>query len=406
MPIDGATSIWVVASRLTPLDASTFAPDPGSLVYSTDTLMKATFQPTVETGDAVLQKNASGNLSVAAKHDDIPWIGDITIDLATSNPILEGLLCGGSVYTASGAALGTPTGLTVTGQTTLGTLAAGTYGYRAAHYNQYGQTTACADVTVTTTGSTSTVVITGPTFVAGSLGAYIYGRTIGSEKFIGIIPNLGSQATGATSGAGAVTSLTVTALTQSIPAGTTFQITGDSNSPKIVWTTTAFAPVGAVTLQVTASQSVTTTIAAAAIIPCLVDAGAAVTSALAVQTTDTTAGPGLGVGIAVSTLGTPGNSVGVSLEVFSQAWLLGQQAYPQPFWRWVFPRITGGYVTARDSTNANMATSIKAIARQNPNWGTGPFGDWQLSSTNWWQRARCGAEIVPAVSLTGVAATN
>lgn len=407
MPYDGATSIWVVASRITPLDSNTFAPDPGTLIYTTDTLMKLTFAPKAESGDSVVQKNAAGGLAVAAQHDDIPWLLDVTIDLATPNPILEGLICGGSTFTAAGAALGAPTGLTTTGQTTGGTpgLAAGTYGYRAAQYNQYGQSTAENDVSVTVAGSGSALVtLSGITFTAGALGAYIFGRTIGAEKFIGIIPNLGSQATSVASGTGTVTSLTVTALTQSIPAGTTFQITGDTNSPKITFTTTAFAAVGAVTLAVTASASVTTTIAAAAIVPVLVDQGAA-TPGASYQTTDTTAGPGLGTGLQMSAAGVPGNSTGVLFECFSQAWFQGQQAYPQPYWRWVFPRLTGGVTQSRDLTNANIATSIKCYGRQNPNWGTGPLGDWQFDSTKLWQRARCGAEIVPPVSLTGVAAT-
>jgi hypothetical protein len=80
MAADGATSIWVVATRICALDPNTFAPDPGTLTYTTDTAMKLTYQPTVETGDAITLKNAAGNLSVAAKHDDIPWIGDITFE--------------------------------------------------------------------------------------------------------------------------------------------------------------------------------------------------------------------------------------------------------------------------------------------------------------------------------------
>lgn len=411
--IDGATSIWVVASRITPLDVNTFAPDPGSLCYTTDTAMKLTFQPTVETGDAITIKNASGNLSVAAKHDDIPWIGDITFELATPNPILTQLLTGGVVINASGTALGAPSGFAATAQTTLGTLPAGTYGYRAAQYNQYGQSTAQNDFSATTTGSTGTVIIGGGTLAAGALGAYIFGRTIGSERFIGIIPNLGSQTTNAASGTGTPTSLTVTALTASIPSGTTFQLSGDTNSPKITFVTTAFAPVGAVVLPVSvttvpgmSAQSITTTIAtAAAIVPVLVDAAVTATGA-APQSTDTTAGAGLGAGLQAPAFGTVANPTGVSIEMWSQAFNLGQQAFPYPYWRWVFPRVTGGYLTSRDLANANLQTPIKATGRQNPNWGTGPMGDFQDDSTKWWQCVRCGAEVVPPVSLVGVAATN
>lgn len=408
MSLDGASSIWVVATRICALDATTGAPDPGTLTYTTDTAMKLSFQPSVETGDEIKVKNAAGNLAVAAKHDDIPWVGDITFELATPNPILEGLLTGATVFTASGAALGAPSGYSATAQITLGSLAAGTYGYRVAQYNQYGETPAQADFTATVaSGTAGTVVIGGGTMAAGALGAYVFGRTIGSEGYLGVIPNIGTQATSAASGTGTPTSLAVTALTSAIPVGTTFTIAGDTNSPKIVFTTTAFAPVGAVTLQVSVSQSITTTIAAGNLVPVFVDNGT-IAPGKGVQTTDTTAGPGLGVGLQAPALGSvpAAASAGVSIECFSQAFLLGQQAWPLPYWRTVFPRVTGGYVTTRDLTNGNLQTPIKAVGRQNPNWGSGPFGDWQFDSTKWWQRARCGAEIVPTVSLTGLAATN
>jgi hypothetical protein len=406
--MDGATSIWVVATRITALDPNTFAPDPGTLCYTTDTLMKLTHQPTVETGDKITQKNAAGNLSVAAVHDDIAYNGEITFELATPNPILEGLLTGATVLTASGTALGAPSGFTATGQTTLGTLAAGTYGYRASLYNGYGQSTAQNDFTASVaSGSTGTVVIGGGTLAAGALGAYVFGRTQGSERFLGVIPNIGSQATSAVSGTGSVASLTVTPLTATIPSGMTFQISGDTNTPKIVFTATATATPGAVTVPVSVSQSVTVTIAAAAIVPVLVDTGQ-VTPGAAPQTTDTTGGPGLGVGIAAPTFGSvpAAASAGVSIECFSQAFQQGQQAFPNPYWRTVFPRVTGGITQSRDLTNGNLQTPIKANGRQNPNWGTGPFGDFQFSSTAWWTRVRCGAEVVPIVSLTGAPATN
>jgi hypothetical protein len=405
MPIDGAASIWVVATRVTALDANTFAPDPGTLCYTTDTLMKLTYAPKVESGDSITQKNAAGNLAVANQHDDIPWLGQIQLDLATPNEILEGILAGGTTTTASGAALGTPTGLAATAQATAGTLAAGVYGYRAAQYNAYGQSTAENDVSATTTGTTGAVVLSGLTFAAGAYGVYIFGRTIGNERFIGIIPNLGSQATSVASGTGTVTSLTVTALTQSIPLGTTFQITGDTNTTKITFTTTAFAPVGAVTIPVSTSPAtVTTTIAAAAIIPVLMDTGAT-TPGAAVQSTDTTAGPGLGAGLLAPTLGVSANPPGVSLECWTYSSLIGTQAFPYPYRWFVFPRVTGLYRDSTDLTNASMATPLKGYARPNANWGTGPLGTWPIASTSWWQRTRCGAEMVPAVSLTGVAAT-
>lgn len=84
-------------------------------------------------------------------------------------------------------------------------------------------------------------------------------------------PNIGTQSTSAASGTadgtGNVTSLQVNALTHSILSGTTFQIAGDTNSPPSMFTTTAFAPVGAVTLSVLVSPPVFTTIAPGQIEP-------------------------------------------------------------------------------------------------------------------------------------------
>jgi hypothetical protein len=406
--MDGATSIWVVATRICALDPTTGAPDPGSLTYTTDTAMKLTYQPTVESGDKVTVKNASGNLSVAAVHDDIPYNGEITFELATANPVLEGLLTGATVFTASGEALGAPSDFAATAQITLGSLAAGEYGYRVSQYNQYGETPAQEDFTATVaSGTTGTVVVGGGDMADSALGAYVYGRTIGTERFLGIIPNITGEATSAASGTGEVSALTVTALTRSIPIGTRFQISGDTNTVKIVFTTTAFAPEGAISLPVSVSQSITTTIAAADLIPVFVDDGT-ITPGKGVQTTDTTAGPGLGVGMQAPAFGSvaAAAAAGVSIECFAEAFLLGEQAWPQPYWRYVFPRVTGGYRTSSALANSNLGLPIKANGRQNPNWGTGPFGDFQFDSTKWWNIGRCGPEIVPAVSLAGLAATN
>lgn len=402
MPLlpDGAAAVFATATRVSTLDVNGFV-NPGAQVYVTDTLVKATLQPQIESGDDIALKNAGGDLAVAARHGDMVKYGNVTLELATPDPQLEAICCGGTVYNDVTAALGTPTGLTVTPQITLGSLPAGTYGYRASQFNSYGESAAQADVSgVVASGVAGTNIISGVVMGASALGVRVYGRTIGGEQLIGSYPNIGTQATSAASGTGSPTSLAVTALTKSIPPGTTFQITGDTNTTKIVFTTTAFAPVGAVTLPVAVSQSITTTIAAASIVPVFVDTGT-VTPSGNVQTTDTTAGPGP-AGYQATAVGPVGNPNGVSLEFFEKAYVGGYQTSTLPYWRIVLPRVANLVIDSQDVTNANLQTVFKGQAFQNPNWGTGPFGDFQFASQAWKQRVRCGAQIVPKPTTFGV----
>jgi hypothetical protein len=87
------------------------------------------------------------------------------------------------------------------------------------------------------------------------------------EQFPAQYPDIGNQSTSAASGTGEVTSLSVNPLTRNIPVGTTFQISGDPNDPRIVFTTNTLTEVGAVTLPVSLSQSITSSIAAGEIVP-------------------------------------------------------------------------------------------------------------------------------------------
>lgn len=393
---DGAASIFGVATRVTNL-----APDgsiaPGNVSYVTNTLVTATLTPVLETGADVAVQNAAGDLAAWSKHPDMRKYYTASLDLATPDPALEAACAGGVIFTDSLAALGTPTGLTVVPQITLGALKAGTYGYRATVYNSYGETIPQATVTASVaSGTTGLNVISGIVIPAGALGVRIYGRTQGTEQLLGSYPNIGTQATSAASGTGAVTSLSVTALTKSIPAGTTFQIAGDTNTTKIVFTTTAFAPINTVTLPVTASQSVTTTIAAGNIVPVFVDTGA-VTPSGALPAADTTAGPGQ-VGYQEPALGIVGNPNGVSLEFWTKAIVGGYQASVLPFYHWVLPRVVGMHTTPRTINNQNTATIMEGQAWENPNWGDGPDNTWNFDSSKVFQRKRVGAVEVPVAS--------
>lgn len=400
---DGSASVWVSALRISVLDVNGYV-DPGAATYTTAQMVKATLTPVTDSGDDIALKNANGDLVVFARHGDIPKYYTVALELGTPDPALEQICCGGTLLTSSAVALGTPTGLTVTPQLTLGSLPAGTYGYRASQYNAFGESTAANDVSaVVASGTTGAVVISGVVMGAGAIGVRIYGRTIGGEQLIGSYPNIGSQATSAASGTGSPTSLAVTALTASIPPGTTFQIAGDTNTTKIVFTTTAFAPVGAVTLPVSVSQTITTTIAAGAIIPVFVDTGA-VTPSGNIPQSDQTAGPGID-GYATPSLGVVANPNGVSLEMFSKAILGGFQSSAQPFWHWVLPRVANMHIMPRDLTNANAQTIMEGQAFENPNWGSGPFGTWPFASGRVVQRARVGAAVVPVPGFSSVPAT-
>jgi hypothetical protein len=392
---DGAASIWVSAMRVCQLDANGFI-NPGAPTYSTNALVKIDSNPVLETGDDIAIKNASGDLSAFAKHGDIPKYHTIQVELATPDPVLEQVLVGGITYSDSTAALGAPTGLTVTPQITGGSLPAGTYGYKATQSNAYGETIATADVSGSVaSGVAGSVVLSGLTLAGSALYGRIYGRTIGGEQLIGSIPNIGAQTTAAASGTGAVNQLTVAPLTKSIPVGTTFQLSGDTNTPKVVFTAIAFAGVGAVTVSVSTSATVATTIASGASLqPVFVDTGAITPTGYPSQS-DTTAGPGI-VGYQAPALGIVANTNGVSIEAWGRAIVNGSQATVLPFYRWVFPKVTGMHTGQRTLTNANTQSMMEGQGTGNPNWGTGPVGDWTFDSSRVQQRARCGALTLPA----------
>ena len=390
--VEPGGAIWVVATRLSALDPNGFI-IPGADVFVTDTLLKVTVTPVNEAGDAPTIKNAAGNLGVYAKKGDIRKWDTINIELVTPDPQLEALLTGGTVYNDTSVALGAGGTPTVAAVTTGGTLAALTYDYAVANYNQYGQSTIGPDVTVTTTGSTSKVVITPTAPPAGALGSVIYGRIIGLLQRIGLVPNIGTQTT---SGAvdGATSSIPMVALTEAIPIGTNFTITGDTNTPPVVFTAAETGLVGAVTLAVD-TVTVTTSIAAAVLKPVFVDTGSVKPVGLP-SLVDNTAGPGLAVGQQAHALGVVANPNGVGLEFFMERIIDGHQATDGlGYIHFVMPKACNFVVGPRDATNAEMASVFVGEAFENDNWGSGPAGDWQFDSSKIFQWAYCSEFVVP-----------
>ena len=397
-----AASIFAVRTRIAQLDSNGF-PAPGNNVYVTNTMVKATYTPVLESGDDIAIKAGSGDLVSWAKHGDMVKYGTFNIEFAIPDPGLEAVISGGTILNDNTAAAGAPTGLAVAGQITLGTLPAGNYGYTVTQYNSYGESIAGTEVDATNTGSTSANVLSGMTLAAGSLGWRFYGRTPGLTQKMGQMVGIGSQATSGASGTGTVASLAVTALTKPIPAGYTFQISGDTNTTKIVFTTLVAAGVGAVSLSVSPSQSVTTTIAAAAIVPVFVDAGSVTPSGQA-PTTDLTAGPGNATGYQAPALGPVANPNGVSVEFFEKRIINGYQDSTYPYIHWIFPRVVAMHTMPRDMTNANVQTIMEGQNWENPNWGSGPVGDWPFDSTKIMARAACGSAILPVAGVAPVAA--
>lgn len=402
---DGATQVLASISRFSALDVNGF-PAVGSQVFVTDQMLKATFTPVMETGVDLVTINAGGNIAQHYKHGDMPKYFTMAISLSSPDPILKAILTGGTVLTDSSTALGAVTGTPVaTSQTTLGSLPAGNWGYRVTQYNQYGETAASSEFVATTTGSTAANVLSGWTTAATAFGSRIYGRFQGAEQLIGTLANIGTASTSAASGTGSVSTLTVTALTAAIPQGFTFQIAGDTNTTKIVFTVTAPAAVGSTHLLVSVSQTITTTIAAAALVPVFVDTGATVPNG-AFPTTDTTAGPGNDTGYQAPALGVVGNPLGVSCEFWGLAIKNGSQVSSLPYWRWAVPRVTGLHDEARTFQPNILENNYTGQSNENPNWGSGPFGDWNFDSSKAYQYIRCGAQGLPVPGLSPVLAST
>jgi hypothetical protein len=372
---------------------------PGSNTFSTDTNLKATLTPVIETGDDIAIKNGGGDLSVFGKHDDMVKHATVAIEFTKPDAALEAACCGGVVLASSAAALGAPSDVVLTTQSG-GTLPAGEYAYEATYYNAFGETTACAPVGIAVSASGKVVIVV-PN-LAGSLGAKVYGRAPGIPQFIGYIPSFGgSDATSAASGTGTIASLTCTALTNPIPEGATFMIDGDTNTPPVIFTMAETAAIGSVTISVV-PIAVTTTIAPSGIQPVLVDTGA-VTPFGGAPSVDRTAGVGT-MGYQHSALGPVGNPYGVSLEFWEKRIIDGEQATDYPFWHIVWPKVTGLHTMARDYTNAALQTMLEGIGRTNDNWGSGPVGDWPFDSTELEQRMFCGADIVPVSAIDPIGA--
>lgn len=133
------------------------------------------------------------------------------------------------------------------------------------------------------------------------------------------------------------------------------------------------------------------------------DDGSAVPAG-ALPTVDTSAGPG-NVGAQAAPMFVPGNHRGVSMEFWAAAVVKGAQTVYLPYWRWVVPAVTDLHVEPREFGPTIQANSYTGIARENPGWGAGPFGDWQFDSSRAYQYARAAITTVPKAGLSTIPAT-
>lgn len=394
--------VWAKVTRICGLDVDGNV-IPGASVFVTDQLMKATITPVNEAGDAIAIKNASGNLGVYALKGDIPKWYTVALEMVYPDPQLEALICNGTLFSDDSPALGAPADPpTVTAQTTLGNLATGTYDYAYAGYSVFGRAPISPDQTVSTTGATGANVISGFVFASGAVGVVVYGRYVGILQALGTVAAIGTQ-TSDDIPASAITSVgfATDPLTEPIPAGTTFQITSDTNTPPVTFTATETGGVGATSVAV---QSVTPTlpITGGILIPVFFDDGSAKPSGVP-NATDLSGGPGIGVGQQSPVPGFA-NATSISLEFFMERVEEGHQATDYPYYWFALPRCTYFVVGARDVTNAELQALYTGTAFPNPNWGAGPSGDFPFDTSGLFQWTVCGEDVVPEASYVAQAA--
>lgn len=183
---DGAGSVYAVAMRVARLAADGTTPAGANNLYVTDALIKIDFNPEIEVGPEAMVKNAQGIPCVVAKaHDAIKRIA-MAVDICTPDPELTELLAGGVVLTDVASSLTAPT-LTATPSTTGGTFAAGTRFYKITVTDPDGESTAAAEVSAVTTGSTGSVGLSW-TPVPGANGYKIYrGNATNTEELLATI---------------------------------------------------------------------------------------------------------------------------------------------------------------------------------------------------------------------------
>jgi hypothetical protein len=98
---DGAASIHCVAMRASQLD-TTGVPAVGLKKYVSAALTRIDFNPDIEAGPEINDRNAAGTLVVTWRIMDVIKRLVMTVELVTPDPELEVILSGGVVFTGTG----------------------------------------------------------------------------------------------------------------------------------------------------------------------------------------------------------------------------------------------------------------------------------------------------------------
>lgn len=98
---DGAASLHCVAIRVTALSATgTAASGSNQAMYITNNLVRIDFNPDVEAGPEISDRNAGGSLAVTFRLPDIIKRLTMTLELIIPDPELEVILSGGNTFTS------------------------------------------------------------------------------------------------------------------------------------------------------------------------------------------------------------------------------------------------------------------------------------------------------------------
>jgi hypothetical protein len=95
-------SLHCVAIRVAAL-SSTGGHAAGNNMYVSDNLVKIDFNPDMDSGPEVADRNAAGNIYVTYKIQDVMKRLNITLETVTDDPELEAILTGGTIYTSGGS---------------------------------------------------------------------------------------------------------------------------------------------------------------------------------------------------------------------------------------------------------------------------------------------------------------
>lgn len=103
---DRAASVQGAVIRVSALNSDGTIASGASSCYVTDAFMHVTFTPNYDSGNEVLERNASGGICVAYKSPDT--LKDITVEveLCEPDPELTQLLCGGTILSSGGQSVG------------------------------------------------------------------------------------------------------------------------------------------------------------------------------------------------------------------------------------------------------------------------------------------------------------